>query len=86
MYTKIQTLCKKQEHLGNVLIYKKPDTLTLSHPQVRAKIFSANEKKNTKGLSDEERVNFVRPKRNRYKKNAKKSGTKNRNGQILSSF
>ena len=38
------------------------------------------------GLSDEERVNFVRPKRNRYLKNAKKNGTKNRNGQILSTF
>ena len=38
------------------------------------------------GLSDEERVNFARPKRNRYKKNAKKNGTKNRNGQILRTF
>ena len=38
------------------------------------------------GLSDEERVNFVRPKKIVIKKTRKKNGTKNRNGQILSTF
>ena len=39
-------------------------------------------KKSGTGLSDEEGVNFVRPKKIVIKKNAKKNDTKNRNGQI----